>query len=136
MSPREVAAWNTVFRGALRLVGELKRAGVRLLAGTDAGSTYDLPGFDLHNELALLVRAGLTPLEALTAATSAAAEAAGLRGRVGLVQAGQAADLVLLDANPLADITNTRRIAGVVSAGRYLSQPDLAALRRGLIALH
>jgi imidazolonepropionase-like amidohydrolase len=105
-----------------------------LLAGTDAGSLFDFPGSDLHNELALLVRAGLSPLEALTAATGAAADAAGLRERAGMIRAGYQADLVLLDANPLADIRNTRRIAAVVAAGRLLERRELQDLQRRIAA--
>jgi imidazolonepropionase-like amidohydrolase len=130
MTDAEVATWTTLFQGSLRIVREMKRAGVRMLAGTDAGSTYDLPGFDLHTELVLLVRAGLTPLEALTAATRSAAEVAGWRDRAGLVKAGLAADLVVLEANPLAEIGNTRRIEGVIAGGRYWGRAELADLRR------
>ncbi|MEO8448328.1 MAG: amidohydrolase family protein [Gemmatimonadota bacterium] len=133
MKPAEIAAWTALFPAALRLVGEMRKGRVTLIAGTDAGSTYDLPGFDLHNELALLVRAGLSPLEALTAGTKSAAEAAGLWDRAGMIKAGQLADLVLLDANPLADITNTRRIVGVTAAGRYLDKAELERLRARLL---
>jgi len=135
MTAADVASWKTLFSAALRMVGEMQRGGVRLIAGTDAGSTYDLPGFDLHNELALLVRAGLTPLQALTAATRSGAEAAGLGRRAGMVRVGYLADLVLLDANPLAAIGNTRKISGVAVLGRYLDRTALAQVRRTLLAL-
>jgi imidazolonepropionase-like amidohydrolase len=135
MTPAEAATWTTLFQGSLRLVREMRRAGVRLLAGTDAGSTYDLPGFDLHSELALLVRAGLTPLEALTAATRSAAEVAGFRDRAGLVKPGLVADLVVLDANPLAAIGNTRQIVSVIAAGRLFGRTELGDLRRRLAEL-
>jgi imidazolonepropionase-like amidohydrolase len=135
MKPAERATWTTLYRNGLALVGRMRRAGVRLITGTDAGSTYDLPGFDLHNELTLLVGAGLTPLEALTAATRSAAEAAGLRDQAGMVKPGQLADLVLLVANPLAGIGNTRRISAVVSGGRLHDRRGLVELRRRLGAL-
>src|SRR5207249_3334402 len=131
MPAEDVAAWRTIFPAALRLVGEMRRAGVRLIAGTDAGSTYDLPGSDLHNELGLLVLAGLSPLEALTAATHNAAQAVGWEDRSGTVAVGKLADLVLLEANPLADMANTRRIAAVVTRGRLLDAAELERMRRG-----
>jgi imidazolonepropionase-like amidohydrolase len=130
MSAADEATWQKLFDAGLRLVGRMKRAGVTIITGTDAGSTYDFPGFDLHNELALLVRAGLSPLEALTAGTKVSADAAGFRDRAGMVKAGFVADLILLDANPLADIRNTRKIAAVVAAGRLLERRELQDIRR------
>jgi imidazolonepropionase-like amidohydrolase len=118
MSDGDIAGLKKLFPNSLRLVGRLHRAGVGLLAGTDAGSTYDFPGFDLHNELALMVRAGLTPLEALRTATINPARAMNLEKEVGQIAPGMYADLVLLDANPLLDIHSSMRIVGVVAAGR------------------
>jgi imidazolonepropionase-like amidohydrolase len=103
-------------------------AGVPLLAGTDLGVPLSYPGFSLHDELALLVdRGGLTPMEALESATRNAAEffGEGVGREVGTVEVGKRADLVLLDADPLADIRNTRRIGGVVLRGRWLSREVL-----------
>lgn len=105
---------------AMKVVGEMHAAGVPLLAGTDAGSNNAVPGESLHQELELLVESGLTPMEALQAATSKAAEFLGLAKSLGTVQKGKWADMVLLDANPLEDIRNTRRIAAVVSRGRVV----------------
>lgn len=87
-----------------------------ILAGTDAPSPGTTYGASLHGELALLVREGLTPVEALTAATSAAARAFRLRGR-GFIRAGSRADLVLVDGDPTTDIVATRKIVGVWKAG-------------------
>jgi len=112
--------WREVYRGEVRNAGEMHRAGVVLLAGTDIGAPLLVPGFSLHDELALLVRdAGMTPLQALQAATIAPARAMGLTDSLGTVEAGRLADLVLLDADPLADIRNTRRIHAVVANGRW-----------------
>lgn len=120
--------WREVYRGEVRNAGEMHRAGVALMAGTDIGAPLLVPGFSLHDELALLVRdAGMSPLQALQAATLTPARVLGLADETGTVQAGRRADLVLLDADPLADIQNTRRIHAVVAGGRLL---DRAALDR------
>jgi hypothetical protein len=104
------------------LAAAASRAGVPLLAGTDLGDPYVIPGFALHNELELMVAAGVTPLAALQSATSEPARAFGLTETVGAIAPGQAADLVLLDGDPLADIRNTRRIDAVVLNGRWLAR--------------
>jgi cytosine/adenosine deaminase-related metal-dependent hydrolase len=113
----------------LDLVRVLNRAGVPFLAGTDLGGPYLYPGFSLHDELELLVEAGLSPLEALRAATLNPARYLEATDSLGTVAPGKLADLVLLSANPLEDIRNTRRIAAVVLNGRYL---DRAVLDRWL----
>ncbi|MBL8234060.1 MAG: amidohydrolase family protein [Bryobacterales bacterium] len=128
----ELLAWKKVWQcptlvvlrearaAAIQVVREMHAAGVPLLAGTDAGSNGVVPGESLHQELELLVSAGLTPMEALQAATSKPAQFLGLSKQLGTVQKGRLADLVLLDANPLEDIRNTRRIAAVISRGRVV----------------
>ncbi len=107
-----------------KLVHAFQTAGVRLLVGTDAMNTGVVPGFSTHDEMAELVAAGLTPFEALRAATANAAEFFGRDGQRGVIAVGQNADLLLLDANPLTDIANTRRLAGVMLRGRWLSQAE------------
>jgi imidazolonepropionase-like amidohydrolase len=102
------------------------RAGVPFMAGTDtAAGVHVFPGFSLHDELGLFVRAGLTPLQALQTATLNPAKFMGRLADLGTVERGKLADLVLLDANPLDDIANTRRIRAVVLAGRYLNRGAL-----------
>jgi imidazolonepropionase-like amidohydrolase len=108
----------------------LKNAGVKLLAGTDMPQAFVYPGFSLHDELALLVQSGLTPLEALRTATYNPAEFLGALDSLGTVAQGKLADLVLLDADPLADIHNTRRISAVIANGRVFD----SAARAGLLA--
>jgi len=104
----------------------MHRAGVPFLAGTDtAAGVHIFPGFSLHQELALFVQAGFTPMEALQTATRNPAQFFGRLSDMGTVQTGKIADLVLLDANPLDDIQNTRKIQAVVLAGRYFSRSDL-----------
>jgi hypothetical protein len=120
--------WATakkVFQKDLELVGAMHRAGVQILAGTDAAIPSIFPGFSLHEELALLVRAGLTPMEALQTATRQPARFLGQERDLGTVEKGKRADLVLLDADPLVDIKNTTRIHAVVVNGRLLDRKTL-----------
>jgi len=121
------AWWLRQFENDRKLTGEMHRAGVRLLAGSDSLDRYVFVGSSLHQELQQLVAAGLTPLEALAAATRNAAEFFG-RTDLGAVAAGKRADLVLLDTDPLAIIANTQKIYAVVLAGKFLSRGDLDAL--------
>ncbi|MBA3891960.1 MAG: amidohydrolase family protein, partial [Gemmatimonadaceae bacterium] len=116
------------WRTQQRLVGRMADAGVAILAGTDAACEGGLPGFSLHDELALLVQAGLSPLQALQAATLNSARYVGATDAMGTVAPGELADLVLLDADPLVDIRNTRRIHAVVLNGRLLDRAALDAL--------
>jgi imidazolonepropionase-like amidohydrolase len=113
------------FRRLIEIVAGMHRAGVPLLAGSDIGNPFVFPGFSLHDELALFVQAGLTPLEALQAATLNPARYLALTGSLGTIEEGKLADLVLLDANPLEDIGHTRRITAVVTNGRYLPRDVL-----------
>jgi imidazolonepropionase-like amidohydrolase len=108
----------------LRMVKLLHRAGVGILAGADA-TGYPFPGFSLHDELALFVQAGLTPLEALRTATYNPAKYLGLLDSLGAIEPGKIADLALLDADPLEEISNTKRIHAVVVNGRYLPKERL-----------
>ncbi len=95
------------------------------MAGTDTIDPYIFPGFSLHDELALFVEAGFTPMEALQAATRNPAEFLGKLGELGTIEEGKIADLVVLDADPLEDIRNTEKIAGVVIGGIYLPKEEL-----------
>jgi hypothetical protein len=122
--------WPGIHRDEMRNVAEMQKAGMTLLAGTDSGAPLVLPGFSLHDELALLVTAaGLTPLEALQAATTSAARVVGVASSLGSIEVGKIADLVVLDANPLLDIRNTKQIDAVIANGQPL---DRAALDRML----
>jgi imidazolonepropionase-like amidohydrolase len=109
-----------------KLVGEMHRAGVKFLAGTDTSLDNPvLPGAGLHRELALLVESGLTPKEALETATVNPALYFKALDKMGTIEAGKNADMVLLDANPLVNIHNTEKIRGVVMRGRYFPQAEL-----------
>ncbi len=131
--PPEALAWTVKLKKAefaesMKIVGLMYRAGVPILAGTDALNPQCFPGFGIHNELALLVDAGLPPLAALQAATRNAAQFMGQLDRRGTIEAGKIADLVLLDKDPLADIHNTRAIQAVVLNGKLFPHPALEAL--------
>jgi len=120
-------AWDNI----LALVGGFHRAGGMVLAGTDCPNVAIVSGFSLHRELELLVRAGLSPMEAIVAATRRPAERLGRRDVFGTIAPGRAADLLLLAADPLADIRNIRRIERVIARG-VVYEPD--RLLRGLRA--
>jgi|SRR5246127_1251434 len=110
----------------LEVVNAMHRAGIPFLAGTDTPpGVYIFPGFSLHEELQRFVAAGFTPMEALQTATLNPAKFLGMDDRLGTIEKDRIADLVLLNANPLDDISNTQKIAAVIVNGRYLSRADL-----------
>ena len=106
-----------------RIIRELHEAGAGLLLGSDAPQVFNVPGFSLHYELELMVASGLTPFEALATGTTATAKFFGLNA--GTVEVGRVADLVLVDANPLEDISNSARVHGVLVRGRWATSADL-----------
>ena len=112
----------------LQIVGAMHAAGVPFLAGTDAAAPNVFPGSALHEDLVYLVQAGLTPLQALQAATTKPAEFLNRSPLQGSVETGKRADLVLLDANPLDAIQNTQKIRAVISNGRLLERTELDRL--------
>jgi len=111
----------------IELVRMMHDAGVPIMAGSDFSDWGTVPGIDLHNELALLVEAGFTPLEALQAATLNPAKFLGKTETFGTIQVGHTADLVLLDANPLENISHTRKISAVVLGGKYFPLASIQA---------
>ena len=121
MTERDRRAADRVWGRYQDMVRLMRDAGVSILAGSD----LEPHGGSLHQELELLVDAGLSPAEAIAAATSEATAFLGLTDELGTVEAGKRADLVLLDSDPLADITNTRRIAAVIVGGVFLNRTDL-----------
>ena len=127
LTEKDMAYGKKIFDKDLEIVREMKRDGVPILAGTDG--SYPQGGDALHGELELLVQAGLTPLEALQSATRDAAQFMGVSKSVGTIERGKVADLVLLGANPLDDISNTRRIDGVFLRGQFFSKDELLAMR-------
>jgi hypothetical protein len=124
-TPEDFQVSRLVYKKQLELVGLMRRAGVEFIAGTDVVNPFCFPGFSLHDELALLVEAGLSPMEALQTATLNPARFFGKEKDFGTVQQGKIADLVLLDADPLADIRNTTKINSVVVNGQLLERKRL-----------
>ena len=128
-SSTSVADARALYESSIADVRRMHELGVLVLAGTDAGSVLVYPGFALHEELRLLVEdAGFTPLEALWSAIVGPARFAGLQDSLGGIAPGKIADLVLLDANPLDNIRNTRRIVAVMQGGRLFARADLDVL--------
>jgi imidazolonepropionase-like amidohydrolase len=125
-----IAARHRVYEKSAALLPLLQQAGVTILAGTDAGflNSYDYPGIGLHDELTEYVRYGLTPLQALQSATLRNASFLGHAGDSADIATDKVADIVLLDRNPLEDITATRAIHAVVLKGDYLDRGALDAM--------
>jgi imidazolonepropionase-like amidohydrolase len=128
-SASDFASAKSLWPRVEQFVRQLHAAGVRLTVGTDANNPWVAPGISLHREMALMVRAGIPATEVLRMATLSGAESLGLQDEIGTVDAGKRADLVLLDADPLADIANTRRIALVVRGGRVLAPAEVLPAR-------
>ena len=124
-SPPEFELRNQLFERSSQVVAKMQAAGVGILAGTDSAAPELVPGFSLHEELALLTQAGLTPMQALQAATKNPADFMGINQKQGTVEVGKFADLLLLDANPLDDIRNTEKIRALIIHGKVLDRASL-----------
>ena len=124
----DLEASKRYFEWEVRSVGQMQKAGVGILAGTDTPNPFVYPGFALHEELALLVQGGLTPMEALQAATRNPALYFGKLDTMGTIEKGKLADLVLLNADPLVDIHNSKSIEAVVLDGKLISRANLDAM--------
>jgi len=126
-TPEQVAARHAHYEHLTKVLPMLQQAGVTIMAGTDAGflNSFDYPGIGLHDELTVFVQNGLTPAQALSSATRAGPAWFGKLDRYGAVSAGKAADLVLLDRNPLQDINATRAIDTVILRGHVYDRKAL-----------
>ncbi len=135
-TPEQIQARHARHARVAAVLPLLQEAGVRIMAGTDAGflNSYNYPGIGLHNELALYVRHGLTPAQALATATRNGPAWFGRLDRYGAIAAGRAADLVLLERNPLQDIGATRGIDTVVMRGVVYDRAALDAMLAGVRA--
>lgn len=119
---------NRVWENLLTSVDAAHEAGVPIALGTDNGMPFVFPGYSVHEELELLVEAGLTPMEALVSATRRAAAMMGDEDTFGTVEAGKRADILILDANPLKNIRNTRTLEVVIKEGKVIDRPSLLNL--------
>jgi imidazolonepropionase-like amidohydrolase len=127
-NPERIAYFEKLIGFHMLLVKAFKEAGVPIVAGTDAGNPGVVWGFSLHDELELLVKAGLTNQEALSSATRLPANWLGIEDKIGTVEVGKYADLILLDANPLEKIQNTRKIFGVFVNGQWIDKEKITAM--------
>jgi len=125
-------SYKAIYDFGLKQTGLADKAGVTILAGTDAPDSFVFPGLGLHDELEHLVLAGLSPLDALRAATLEPARFLGLEGEAGIIQAGARADIILLAANPIADISAVRTVDGVMLAGVYYDAAARAKLMKSV----
>ncbi len=123
-TPAYIAYQKREYEETLKGIKLAQQLGVQLLAGTDVVAPYTYPGFSLHDELGLLVEAGLTPLQSLQTATVNPAQFLGTRD-LGTIAPGMKANLVLLDANPMEDIANTKKISSVIMAGTLYTRNQL-----------
>jgi len=121
--PREAAA--NVIANRRVILRALHEGGVKILMGTDAPQQFSIPGFSLHRELLRMREAGMTPYDILVSGTVNVGQYFAKQESFGTIEAGKRADLLLVDANPLADITNVAKISGVMARGRWLSREDL-----------
>ncbi|HEV8558386.1 MAG TPA: amidohydrolase family protein [Actinophytocola sp.] len=136
LPPDQVAANRAFFEASARLVRDAADAGVTMVAGTDGGflAPYVLAGFCLHDELELMVRIGLTPMQAILSATRDAARTVGMGQVSGTVTPGRFADLLVVDGNPLTDIRNTRRIHAIVANGRFINRAERERMLAEVVA--
>ena len=132
LSPQDFELHAQLLRKSMDLVAQMQKAGVKILAGTDSPAPYVYPGSGLHDELQLLVEAGLTPFEALQSATISPALFLHTEKDSGTIERGKFADLLLLDANPLDDIRNTTKIRVVILHGKLLDRSALDQLLGGV----
>lgn len=115
-------AYRKFYEKGLEVTGEAKKAGVKILVGTDGGDSFVYPGFAVHDEMEELTKAGLTPLESLRAATIDAAKFLKLSDHFGSIEPGKNADILILNANPLNDINHTKDISALIFRGKHLDR--------------
>lgn len=124
-NPKRIAYFDQLVDFHIKLIKAFKKEGVPMVAGTDAGTSGIVWGFSLHDELELMVGAGLSSEEVLVSATALPATWLGISDKIGTIEVGKFADLVLLEKSPLEDISNTRKILGVFVDGRWINKPEI-----------
>jgi imidazolonepropionase-like amidohydrolase len=129
-----VATLQQYYALQLRVTRLMQQNGVKMLAGSDVSGVWLIPGISLHQEFREMAAAGLTPLQVLQATTLNAAEYLNRQDRAGTVEEGRDADLVLLDANPVASVDNLGAISGLFLDGRYFSKAALEKMKADVAA--
>lgn len=136
-SEEGLRSWSGAIDTMASDLGVLYENGVRVMPGTDLAAPLVVPGFSLHDELSMLVsKVGMTPREAIESATRVPSEFLGLDPCLGTIEKGKLADILILDADPLADIRNTRKINAVILSGRYIGRSELDTLLAKAARLH
>jgi hypothetical protein len=134
ITPEDARIYHAAFtEQTQRIAGEMHLAGVPIMTGTDEPNPFVVPGFSIHDELAMFVAAGFTPMKALQASTIMPARFLGRLETMGTIEVGKDANLVLLAADPLADIGNTRAIVAVVLNGQLVTSEQIAALKQHVL---
>jgi hypothetical protein len=128
--PQRIAALNR------QMVQALHAAGAGVLLGTDAAQPYHIPGFSIHEELAALVDAGLSPYEAIAAGTRLAADAMGRSDEFGTIAKGKRADMILVQEDPLANVSHVQSRTGVMVRGQWLPETRLQSMLGGLVEFY
>ena len=136
ITPGALTTLHNFYALQLKVVKLMQDAGVSMLAGSDLGGGLVIPGFSLHQEFKELARAGLTPLQVLQMTTTNGAQFVGRQTTMGSIDVGKNADLVLLSANPIADVANLDKISAVVMRGKYYSRSTLDALLASVAAAY
>lgn len=135
LSEEGLKAWTNAIDSMAKDIGIMHRKGVRVMPGTDLAVPLVFPGFSLHDELEMFVtKIGMSPMQAIESATRVPAEFFGIEDCLGTIEKGKIADIVLLDANPLEQITNTQKIYGVIKGGRYFDKADLEKILQNVQA--
>jgi len=129
-SGRRAAALRT------RILTALYKGGVRILLGTDSPQIFSVPGFSIHREMKSYVAAGMTPYEVIASGTRVVAEYVSASREFGTIAPGRRADLLLIQANPLEDVGNVARRAGVMVRGRFISEEEIQARLKTIAGSH